>query len=110
MLITNPSTYTTITLFCWLALFSFWFYKARSAKQNTYRQPQLSRTIYLTAIVLCFALLYLPFDSMDWLKHRLVPATDFWGITGVIICAAGIGFAIWARMMLGSNWSGAVTL
>ncbi len=35
------------------------------------------------------------------------------GITdwlGVALTAAGIGFAIWARLYLGGNWSGAVTV
>ena len=30
--------------------------------------------------------------------------------TAAILCAIGLAFAIWARVTLGSNWSGVVTL
>lgn len=109
-MITSPSVYLTLTFICWVMLFSFWFYKARQTKQNTFRQPQTGRTIYMCAIVLCFALPYLPIFSHGWLGYRLIPQNNLWEITGTAICAAGVSFAIWARAYLGTNWSGAVTL
>jgi protein-S-isoprenylcysteine O-methyltransferase len=40
----------------------------------------------------------------------MLPQNDMTGAIGCILCASGIAFAIWARYMLGENWSGNVTL
>ena len=40
----------------------------------------------------------------------LLPITTAGDAIGAGLCAAGLGWSIWARAMLGSNWSGLVTL
>ncbi len=44
------------------------------------------------------------------LNERLFPWApwEFW--TAALVTAAGLGFAVWARLHLGRNWSGTVTL
>ncbi len=44
------------------------------------------------------------------LNRRFLPYSDLGQYTGLILTAAGITFAIWARLYLGSNWSAAVTV
>src|SRR5262249_32890318 len=43
-----------------------------------------------------------------WLDDRVVPDTFNIFVAGVVLTWGGIGFAIWARFTLGSNWSGTV--
>jgi len=43
----------------------------------------------------------------DWL---VVPHTTSSACSGVFLCVSGLVFAIWARLILGRNWSGVVTL
>jgi protein-S-isoprenylcysteine O-methyltransferase Ste14 len=43
--------------------------------------------------------------SPDLLKWRVVPDGIIPGLLGIVITVAGLGFAVWARMHLGRNWS-----
>ena len=45
-----------------------------------------------------------------WLNERFLPRswTGYW--IGLVLLAAGLAFAVWARRHLGGNWSGSVTL
>jgi protein-S-isoprenylcysteine O-methyltransferase Ste14 len=44
------------------------------------------------------------------LASRIVPDATWAGALSVVLTAAGIAFAIWARFTLGRNWSGNVTV
>jgi protein-S-isoprenylcysteine O-methyltransferase Ste14 len=68
------------------------------------------RTLHMLLMAICFMLLFSAFDSLPLLTLHLLPQNDITGISGCIICAAGVLFAIWARYTLGSNWSGTVTV
>lgn len=48
--------------------------------------------------------------SIGWLGLAVLPHNFVTGMIGVLICAAGLVFAVWARRTLGANWSGVVTL
>jgi len=37
---------------------------------------------------------------------QIVPGGTVTGLVGIVITLAGLGFAVWARIHLGSNWSG----
>jgi protein-S-isoprenylcysteine O-methyltransferase Ste14 len=41
---------------------------------------------------------------------RLVPSSPAIGWSGAALVAAGLAFAVWARIHLGANWSGIVTV
>jgi len=45
-----------------------------------------------------------------FLNHRLLPDEDLYRWIGCAITAFGLGWAIWARIHLGSYWSGEITL
>ncbi len=49
-------------------------------------------------------------EALAWLDARVIPATTWAGALSVAVTALGVAFAIWARAMLGRNWSGTVTL
>jgi protein-S-isoprenylcysteine O-methyltransferase Ste14 len=55
-------------------------------------------------------LMAVPRLPIGWLNARFVPATAAIHALGVIFVAAGLGFAVWARLHLGRNWSGEITL
>lgn len=44
------------------------------------------------------------------LEYLLVPSVPWTWATGLALTAVGVGTSIWARLSLGSNWSGMVTL
>ena len=41
---------------------------------------------------------------------HLIPQTDAILVPAAILCLCGLGFCLWARAVLGRNWSGTVTL
>ena len=44
------------------------------------------------------------------LNLRIIPRMDAIASIAVILCVAGLLFCIWARITLGRNWSGTITL
>ncbi len=57
-----------------------------------------------------FWLLFADYWNWGWFDFRLLPnVPQVWAV-GLALTAVGVGTAIWARLSLGSNWSGMVTL
>ncbi len=102
--------FMTITAACWCVFYGYWLLKAYKTKDNIYVQGLFDRVIARVWIITVFALLYFPQLSVGWAGHRILPQSNALGIVADVICAAGVAFSIWARSILGSNWSGAVTI
>lgn len=104
----RPIDFTSV---CWWVLAVFWAMAAFKAKRTVqHGQSPLVRTVSMTLLVLGFILYYLPLGSVPVLGWRIVPPRSPLVIVGMALCAGGVLFAIWARIFLGGNWSGAVTL
>ena len=95
---------------CWLTFLIVWMLAALSTKRSVYRESRTQRLRYTLPIVAAYFLLVngnrLPYP----LIIRVVLQTAIGAWAGMILCVAGLGFAIWARVVIGRNWSGAVTL
>jgi len=95
---------------CWLTFLIVWMLAALSTKSSVYRESRTQRLRYTLPIVAAYFLLVngnrLPYP----LSIRVVLQTAIGAWAGMILCVAGLGFAIWARVVIGRNWSGAVTL
>jgi len=61
-------------------------------------------------MAVAFALVFEPRASIGPLAARFLPAEPWLPWLGLALTAAGCGFAIWARALLGGNWSAVVTL
>jgi protein-S-isoprenylcysteine O-methyltransferase Ste14 len=95
----------------WALWFLYWLISARSRVHDTadstvQREPFTTRLKYSSLIWIGFLLLFwhgpLPFD------RRLWPANFTSLALGLAIQALGLGFTVWARLILGSNWSGRI--
>lgn len=99
-----------IVIGCWIAFGAIWLLAALSTKRTLYRESPAQRLRYWVLLVIAYLLLVhgrqLPYP----LNLRIVPhaATILWA--GAFFCILGLGFALWARVTLGRNWSGVVTL
>lgn len=91
----------TLLMVVWLIL---WFGMKRAKKRET----PWERLQHIVPVSLAFWLLF----GKQWkeLDARLFPGTPLWLWVGVVVTALGIGISIWARLSLGANWSGTVTL
>lgn len=94
----------------WLGWFVVWLIAARGVKKDRREESPASRAAHLLPLVVAALLLWLPTLPGGFLCGRLWPATPTSYFAGVTILALGLGFSIWARMHLGRNWSGTVTL
>jgi protein-S-isoprenylcysteine O-methyltransferase Ste14 len=97
--------------YLWLALGIFWLVMALTAKRTARTQSPGSRLVHITPEILAFCLLFTPGPWKRWPQWRFVPET--WLAVawfGLALVVAGLGFSIWARLFLGRNWSGRVTI
>jgi uncharacterized membrane protein len=94
----------------WLAWAIYWLVAAIGAKPTRYREPVSSRLLHLLPLFLGIALLVRPRPGFGWLDQRYLPQTPVWFFTGLGLTAVGLGFSVFARVWLGRNWSGTVTL
>lgn len=95
---------------CWLTFVIVWLLAALSTKPSVYRESRSQRLRYALPIVVAYFLLMnggrLPYP----LNVRVLLPVAIVAWSGMILCVGGLGFAIWARVVIGRNWSGAVTL
>ena len=60
-------------------------------------------------VILGFWLLFGGLKDWGWLNDRLLPNLPSMWVTGLLLTAIGVALSTWARLSLGSNWSGMVT-
>lgn len=93
----------------WMLWMIYWWIASRNSKQTIRRQSLASRSLHVGVLTLVALLLWSSIP-VGVLNERFLPATAFWFWTGATITAAGLLFAVWARLHLGGNWSGTVTI
>ncbi|HXY89159.1 MAG TPA: isoprenylcysteine carboxylmethyltransferase family protein [Xanthobacteraceae bacterium] len=98
--------FTAIAYWSWLVLFLVWMFGYRDSKRAI-NAPNLLLQIPVTALVIFgFVLLFNP--RIYGLGAPVTPRNAVLGMIGLALDLAGVAFAIWARLTLGSNWSGMV--
>jgi protein-S-isoprenylcysteine O-methyltransferase len=99
------SLYIYLANFFWCVIFVIWA-AAHFKTKPTVRRPDKGRYLGTTALLIAsFFLLFGEYPG--WLGLSVfAPGTAVLGVLGVVFCVAGAGMAVWARITLGSNWSG----
>ena len=104
----NPPSLAIVALWlCWIAA---WAAAALATKPSARREPMLSRLLHLGPLALAVLLLWGPEPPVEALRIRFVPPSLAIGWSGAALVAAGLAFTVWARVHLGTNWSGIVTV
>lgn len=94
----------------WFAWAAYWLVSSYSASAPKRVQSPGARLLHRAELILAFALLTFPELGYGWLGRRIVPWSEALFVAGAAMLVAGIGLAVWARVHLGRNWSGNVTL
>jgi protein-S-isoprenylcysteine O-methyltransferase Ste14 len=94
----------------WILFGVYWLVSALKRKKTKKRESWLQRMLYVLPLVFAFVLLSRPEAGHGWLGARFLPDSPVVEWIGVLLTAAGVVVAFWARAHLGSNWSGVVTL
>jgi protein-S-isoprenylcysteine O-methyltransferase Ste14 len=94
-----------ILILLWGSFFAYWWISALRNRTPLKRVP--SRFGFLTTMGVPVGVLVLAASLVaPWIfASRLIPDFLPFVISGLLLVALGIGFAIWARMRLGRNWS-----
>jgi protein-S-isoprenylcysteine O-methyltransferase Ste14 len=93
----------------WLLFTLVWLAGAGTSKRTMRREAIGNKIVHLSLLALAFLLLFQPW-RLGLPDNRLVPKTKGISLCGLILTAIGLAFAIWARLRLGRNWSGTVTI
>jgi protein-S-isoprenylcysteine O-methyltransferase Ste14 len=95
--------------YTWEAVGLVWLVGLAFTKRTVRSQSMGTRLFHLALAALGFALLS---DRLTqgWLGARVLPEVRLLAVGGLVLTVAGCGFAIWARLTLGSNWSGRATV
>ena len=106
----DPRLYRHLILALWSAWALFWVVSARRAKTTRRRESLASRLVHVLPLAAGGVLLAWDGIPVPWLASRLWPGSvaAYW--CGVVLITLGLAFAVWARLHLGRNWSGAVSV
>lgn len=94
----------------WLALVMVWLAAAPFASRVVKRQSWRSRLLTMVVGFVSFGLVFIGSWRRGALALHLVPGSRPVVVTGVALTYAGVAIAIWARLILGRQWSASVTL
>ncbi|MGA9882733.1 MAG: isoprenylcysteine carboxylmethyltransferase family protein [Candidatus Acidiferrales bacterium] len=94
----------------WLVFLVYWIVAARSVNKMRSGESVWQRLSYLLLIVVSLILFISDSRWFGVLNRRFVPQSYEIAILGLLLTAAGIGFAIWARNHIGRFWSGSVAI
>jgi protein-S-isoprenylcysteine O-methyltransferase Ste14 len=95
----------------WLAWLVYWRISAEDVKPTRRHESKASRAAHLLPLLIAAILLWIQtVPNGGWLFERFLPrsAEVFW--IGALLTACSLGFAVWARVHLGRNWSANVTV
>jgi protein-S-isoprenylcysteine O-methyltransferase Ste14 len=94
----------------WGVFAIYWLVMSFGRKPAVRREDPLARMAHLVYMGAAFILLSSHSVRFGLLGRRFVPDAPWFGWFGVLLTAAGVGFAIWARYHIGRYWSAEVTI
>lgn len=96
--------------YTWAAVGLVWLVALVFTKRTVRSQTPGTRLFHLALAALGFTLLSRRLFTQGWLGMRFVPDLHSLATAGLVLTISGCAFAIWARLTLGSNWSGRATV
>jgi len=104
----NTEQALQMTVVLWYVLALVWLVMWFGMKRAKRSETPWERVQHVVPVLVSFWLLF----ERQWplLDLRLLPETPGVLWAGVLVTALGVGIGVWARLSLGTNWSGMVTL
>jgi protein-S-isoprenylcysteine O-methyltransferase Ste14 len=102
--------YQDLIFIIWIIWMFYWWLSGRHVKAVARRESPLSRAGHAIPLIIAAVLLALPTLPYGFLSGRVFPRSEYIYRIGVFVLIAGLAFSVWARIHIGRNWSGVVTL
>jgi len=102
--------YNYLFLVAWISYFTYWWLMAKDVKSSIRTESPISRLIRSLSIILALSLLWVPKFPISLLTIRFLPDSNLFFWIGFIVTSGSLYFSVWARKLLGKNWSQAVTI
>jgi protein-S-isoprenylcysteine O-methyltransferase Ste14 len=99
-----------LTSYCWLILLAYWIWAGMTTKVTLKKEKRSGRYLYLVFMIVAFALVYDKNFQVGVLAKRFVTRNIYIEYGGLALTVAATCLALVARMWLGKNWSGNVTI
>jgi protein-S-isoprenylcysteine O-methyltransferase Ste14 len=99
-----------VTSTLWMIFGGVWLIAWLKTKPTQQRAPIRSRVLYSVPVLAGSYLLVRDNPLFGSAGGRILSRTRALDASAIILTAAGIAFAIWARFYLGGNWSSAVSI
>jgi protein-S-isoprenylcysteine O-methyltransferase Ste14 len=94
----------------WLAIFIIWAISGLTVKETVRSKSDARARLLVWGVLLGWFILFNPNFRPGLLKERFVPTGPATAYTGLALTVVGLGFALWARLAIGRNWGGAITI
>ena len=94
----------------WTIIFLFWIVAAFTSKRTVRREAGFTRFFYILVLITSFSVAFSHYEMPGFLDQPFLFQQLWWKATGFIIVNIGLFFAVWARITLGTNWSGTITV
>jgi len=95
---------------CWGVFFVVWMVAAIFTKRTVYHESSARRLRYLLPILVGWYLLFRGSHLPPPFNLLIIPQTGATLLAAAILCVFGVSFCVWARAVIGRNWSGTITL
>ena len=94
----------------WLSWAVYWWAASRDVKRTVRHESLSSRLAHIVPLAIAVLLLSVRRVPIAFLGERFLPLAEwpFW--LGSLLTAGGLLFTVWARLHLGRNWSGTITI
>jgi len=92
----------------WILWFALWIALSFGSKKGRRAETLLSRIVHFTLILGAILLLSIKGRSLGPLGRVALSDSSIFEVLGLSNVLCGLGFATWARLHLGRNWSGAL--
>jgi protein-S-isoprenylcysteine O-methyltransferase Ste14 len=106
----TPELARSVAGFAWLAWLTYWLVASFRVKQTRQRSTGPAQPVQRALMLLAAVVYFTPAARLGILARRFVPEAPATLWIGLALTFAGLGIAIWARIILAGNWSSTIVL
>lgn len=99
-----------LTMFLWIAFLAVLVIGALNRKRTVWKQSFSSGLLQGGFVAAGAYLLFAQNARIPWVNRQALPLNEGMALLGFALALCGIAFSVWARVTLGANWSGVITL